>query len=73
MKLPKLITVFKVKINYKSGISEVFECTEFKTLGKSLEWKSHDQRHKPLNIALGSVDNIESVWKVGFRKTIIWE
>ena len=31
MKLPKLITVFKVKVNYKSGISEVFECTEFKT------------------------------------------
>ena len=73
MKLPKLITVFKVKINYKSGISEVFECTEFKILGKSLEWKSHDQRYKPLSIALGSVDNIESVWKVGFRKTIIWE
>ena len=73
MKLPKLITVFKVKVNYKSGISEVFECTKFEILGKNLSWKSHDYRYKPLDIALSSVDDIESVWQVGFRKTIIWK
>ena len=72
MKLPKLITVFKVKVNYKSGISEVFECTEFKIQGKNLSWKSHDYRYKPLDMAFSSVDDIESIWQVGFRKTIIW-
>ena len=73
MKLPKLITVFKVKVNYKSGISEVFECTKFEILGKNLTWKSHDHRCAPIDIALSSVDDIESVWQVGFRKTIIWK
>lgn len=72
MKLPKLITVFKVKVNYKSGISEVFECTELKIQGKNLSWKSHDYHYKPLDIAFSSVDNIESIWQVGFRKTITW-
>lgn len=73
MKLPKLITVFKVKVNYKSGISEVFECTEFKILGKSLEWKSRGFHYKPIDIAFNSVDDIESIWQVGFRKVIIWK
>ena len=73
MKLPKLITVFKVKVNYKSGISEVFECTEFKIQGKNISWKSHDYHYKPLNIAFNSVDDIESIWQVGFRKVVIWK
>ena len=73
MKLPKLITVFKVKVNYKSGISEVFECTEFKIQGNDLSWKSHDYHYKPLSIALNPVDDIESIWQVGFSNVIIWE
>ena len=73
MKLPKLITVFKVKVNYKSGISEVFECTKFEILSKNLTWKSLDQRYRPIDIAFNSVDDIESIWQVGFRKVIIWK
>lgn len=72
MKLPKLITVFKVKVNYKSGISETFEALEFSIKGNNLTWKSSNNRYKPLDIAFNSVDDIESVWQVGFRKTIIW-
>lgn len=73
MKLPKLITVFKVKVNYKSGISEVFECTKFEIQGKRISWTSYGYSYKPLDIAFNSVDDIESIWQVGFRKTIIWE
>lgn len=72
MKLPKLVTVFKVKVNYKSGISETFEVLEFSIKGKNLTWKSFNHRYKPLDIAFNSVDDIESIWQVGFRKTIIW-
>lgn len=73
MKLPELTTVFKVKVNYKSGISEVFECLEFSIKGKNLSWKFFDQRYKPLDIAFSSVDDIESVWQVGYRKAIVWK
>ena len=73
MKLPKLITVFKVKVNYKSGISEVFECTEFTIQGKNLSWKSHGHRYKPLDVALNSVEDIEAIWQVGFRKVVVWK
>lgn len=73
MKLPKFVTVFKVKVNYRSGISETFECFEFSITGKNLTWKSFNHRYKPIDMAFSSVDDIESVWQVGFRKTIIWK
>ena len=72
MKLPKLVTVFKVKVNYKSGISETFEVLEFSIKGRSLTWSSFNNHYKPLDIAFNSVEDIESIWQVGFRKTIIW-
>ena len=72
MRLPKLITVFKVKVNYKSGISEVFECTTFSIKGKNLSWKHSSHKYKPIDIALNSVDDIESVWQVGYRKILVW-
>lgn len=73
MKLPKLVTVFKVKVNYKSGISETFECIAFSIKGKNLTWKFFNDRYRPLDIAFSSVDDIESIWQVGFRKAIIWK
>lgn len=62
MKLPKIITVFKIKINYKSGKSEVFECREFTIKGKNLSWKYNSDAYRPTGIALSSVDDIESIW-----------
>jgi len=70
----KIITVFKVKINYKSGHSEIFECTSFKVEGKNLKWSSFGGKHrqKPLDLVFSSVDDIESVWQLSYRKTIQW-
>lgn len=73
MKLPKIINVFKIKINYKSGISEVFECKEFNLKGKNISWKFHSFQYKPIDIAFNSVEDIESIWQVGHRKTVVWE
>lgn len=73
MKLPRLITVFKVKVNYKSGHSEAFECTEFSIKGKHISWCSFGPVGRPLDIAFSSVDDIESIWQVGFRRTIVWK
>lgn len=74
MKLPKIVTVFKIKINYKSGISEVFECSEFSIKGKNLKWLVHSHKqYKPFDIAFSSVDDIESIWQVGYRKTVVWK
>ena len=73
MKLPKIVTVFKIKANYKSGISEVFECRSFEIFGKKITWSSFSNQYKPLDIAFISVDDIESIWQVGYRKTVVWK
>jgi len=75
MKLPKLITVFKVKINYKSGISEVFECKKFTIKSDdSMTWEIYNaKKKKPIDITVNGVAGIESVWQVGYRKTVVWE
>lgn len=54
----------RVQINYKSGISMVFECDDFKITqrpigGKSYEWEGAE----PDPMLLG-VDDIESVWQL---------
>ena len=73
MKALKLISVFKVKVNYKSGASEVFECTKFSIKAKDISWLSFNPKCRPLDIAFNSVDDIESVWQVGVRKVIVWK
>lgn len=71
MKFPKIITIFKIKVNYKSGISEVFECKKFSIEGNRLSWVHTNDRYKPLDIAFNTVGDIESVWQVGHRKAIV--
>lgn len=73
MKYPKITTVFKVKVNYKSGLSEVFECYKLSIKGKNLEWESFNHRNKPIDIAFNSVSDIESIWQIGYRKVIVWK
>lgn len=59
------MTIFTIKVNYKSGISHTFDVTEFSIAGGAWKWKNVDDQNKP--ILLG-VDNIESVWQVGIKE-----
>ena len=58
------MTIFTIKVNYKSGISHTFDVTEFSIDGGAWTWTPADERNKP--ILLG-VDNIESVWQIGVK------
>lgn len=60
------MTIFTIKVNYKSGISHTFDVTEFSIEGNSLTWVSVDKQNKP--VLLG-VENIESVWQVGIKES----
>lgn len=71
MKFPKIVTIFKVKVNYKSGISEVFECRKFSIEGRKISWVCANNLYRPLDIAFNSSEDIESVWQVGHRKAIV--
>jgi len=61
--------IFTVRVNYKSGLQEEFECTEFSVEksggGLSLEWLAHGDK-RPLMI---SPDDVESVWQLDVRDT----
>lgn len=59
------MTIFTIKVNYKSGISQTFDVTEFSIDGGAWKWMSADEQNKP--ILLG-VENIESVWQVGIKE-----
>lgn len=58
-------TIYTVRINYKSGKVEEFDCTRFKiTNGSSAEWEAcGDKNPIWLNVA-----DIESVWQISSRK-----
>ncbi len=64
----KFVQYAKVKINYKSGISEVLHCTKFKVKrdgsGMSVEYDvlTSGKRSNPLFM---NVDEIESIYQVG--------
>lgn len=58
-------TVCTVRVNYKSGKSEEFECYEFSCIpGKEASWRGVDY---PSPIWLG-FENVESIWQVSARE-----
>lgn len=59
------MTIFTIKVNYKSGISHMFDVTEFSIEGDSWTWAATDKQNKP--VLLG-VENVESVWQVGIKE-----
>ena len=59
------MTIFTIKVNYKSGISHTFDVTKFSIDGGSWSWTPADEQNKP--ILLG-VEHIESVWQVGIKE-----
>jgi hypothetical protein len=61
MKIPKIKKCVKIKINYKSGISETFLCSEFQLKGRDISWEAYASYY-PVDIAFSSSDDIESIW-----------
>lgn len=72
MKIPKIKRFVKVQVNYKSGISRNFLCSEFNIKGRGLSWQAYGL-YRPVDIALSSVDDIESIWQTGSALRIVWE
>lgn len=58
-------TVFKIKVNYKSGISEVFECLSFKVKQGDVTWEAFGDV-KPL--LMNYHEAVESVWQISHRE-----
>lgn len=52
--------VYRIKINYKSGNSEMFWATEFKCNDGEYSWDTVDGFRRPIIL---NVDAIESVWQ----------
>ena len=62
-----MTTVYKVQINYKSGISVIHEFTEFTVTRQgsniaSIKWDTPDQGIFPL---VFGIENIESIYQLG--------
>lgn len=55
---------FRVRINYKSGISEELDVYEFSVDKGLWTWKAvNPETNHPL---IMGVDNVESVWQIGY-------
>lgn len=62
-------TVYTVRIVYKSGHVQDFECTEFRIKDGAYTWAAVSQQCKPI---LMGIDEIAAVWQVGSRRRFKW-
>ena len=74
MKIPKIVPVFKIQINYKSGISVIGNFRKFvgDANGReitSLKWLTDGDGSRPIFM---NVDEIESIYQIGLKKRIRW-
>lgn len=72
MKIPKLVYIFEIQINYKSGISVVGNYRKFGGMTKrnevsSLEWISDGIRPLFMNVS-----EIESIYQLRVKKRLRW-
>jgi len=56
-----MITIYKIRVNYKSGIQEEFWVKEFSIKNDNWKWVSFDIIKSPIYM---NVDEIESVWQL---------
>lgn len=72
MKFPRIAKVFKVRINYKSGIQEVIKVKKFeiKKDFSSATWTIYSAKNRALAIGL---QNIESVYQIGYSYSTEWQ
>ena len=57
-------TIYNIRVNYKSGKSEEFECYSFKNSPNEVSWEAAGF---PAPLRFG-VDNVESIWQVSARE-----
>ena len=72
MKIPKFVNIFKVQINYKSGISVISDFRKFDGVTKgsevvSLDWLADGGRPIFMNVA-----EIESIYQLEVMKCLRW-
>jgi hypothetical protein len=60
----KFEDVFRIRIIYKSGYAQDFDCTKFKIGQGGLTWKAVGSANP---LAIGS-DEIAAIWQLGVRK-----
>lgn len=58
---------YKVRVNYKSSKTQEFWCYNFKVWNGEFSWEPSSDKCKP--VILG-VDNIESIYQVGYIKPL---
>lgn len=59
-------TVFRVRIVYKSGYVQDFDCTDFTMSDNTITWMAAGNIN-PLKIG---IDDIAAVWQLGERKRL---
>ena len=72
MKIPKFVNIFKVQINYKSGISVISDFRKFDGVTNgtevvSLDWLADGGRPIFMNIS-----EIESIYQLRVKKRLRW-
>lgn len=58
---------YKVRVNYKSGISHELWCYELKVYNGNFSWESASDVNRPIILGL---NNIESIYQVGCIKPL---
>jgi hypothetical protein len=61
----KLENVFRVRVIYKSGYAQDFDCTEFKITDDVATWKAVG----PVSpLLMGIKNEVAAIWQLGVRK-----
>lgn len=66
----RFVTIFTIRIVYKSGYTHDFEVTSFSIKGNSYEWTHVDDNNKPIQLG---PDEIAAVYQIGTRKKMLWK
>ena len=64
----KRVTVYKVRVVYKSGYIHDFETTQFERNGGTYSWDNFYDENRPIQLG---VNEIAAVWQIGYRK--VWK
>lgn len=64
----KRVTVYKVRVVYKSGYIHDFETTQFSLKNGVYSWSNYSDTNKPIELGGGE---IAAVWQIGYRK--VWK
>lgn len=68
--MPKFITIYTIRILYKSGYAYEFEVTDFKIKGDTYAWDNYSHQNKPIKLG---ADDIAAVFQVRHRQKLVWK